>query len=94
METSTQTWLADEKTKEKAAETARRGQEAANRYAERAASRTPSLLFIGAALASIAASATLQLRGQRQWSLFVGQWAPSFLLFGVYTKLVKALGPD
>lgn len=93
METSTQNWITDEKTGEKVAETARRGQEAASRYEQEAASRTPSLLFIAAALASIAASATLQLRGRRQWSLFVGQWAPSFLLFGIYNKLVKALGP-
>ena len=24
----------------------------------------------------------------------VGQWAPAFLLFGVYNKLVKPLGSD
>jgi hypothetical protein len=26
--------------------------------------------------------------------LFIGQWPPAFLLFGVYNKLVKQLGSD
>jgi hypothetical protein len=39
-------------------------------------------------------SATMQLAGKKHGSVFVGQWAPSFLLFGVYNKLVKQLGSD
>jgi hypothetical protein len=27
-------------------------------------------------------------------SLFVGQWAPTFLLFGVYNKIVKVAGSE
>ena len=27
-------------------------------------------------------------------SLFIGQWAPTFLIFGLYNKLVKQLGSD
>ena len=36
----------------------------------------------------------LKLMGNRNVSLFVGQWAPTFLIFGLYNKLVKQLGSD
>lgn len=42
-----------------------------------------------AALISIICSATLFLSGKRDWSLFVGQWPPTFLLFGLFHKLLK-----
>ena len=42
----------------------------------------------------MAASLMLQAMGNRNVSLFVGQWAPTFLLLGVYNKLVKQLGSD
>ena len=47
-----------------------------------------------AALGSMGVSAVLQATGKRHASLFVGQWAPAFLLLGVYNKLVKQLGSD
>jgi hypothetical protein len=46
------------------------------------------------AVGAMATSATLQMMGNRHVSLFVGQWAPTFLLFGIYNKLVKQLGSD
>jgi hypothetical protein len=93
MESNTQTLNADE-VKERARESIYRGRETMNRTAEEVSSRVPSLLFMFAALASIAVSLGLQLRGNRQASLFVGQWVPSFLLFGLFNKLTKSLGPD
>jgi len=42
----------------------------------------------------MAASLTLKLCKESKTALFVGQWAPSFLLLGVYNKLVKQLGHD
>ncbi len=68
------------------------GTEKVNELVEKTASVTPSLLFAGAALLSIAASLILQLRGRRHWSLFVGHWAPTFLLFGLYNKASKTVG--
>ncbi len=65
-----------------------------DRFAEKASAIVPSNMFVVAALASIAASAYLQISGRRQWSLFVGEWAPSFLLFGIFNKLTKNLGSD
>jgi hypothetical protein len=56
--------------------------------------KLPSDTFLWAAGASIAASATLQLTGNRHASVFVGQWAPTLLILGLYNKLVKQLGSD
>jgi hypothetical protein len=39
-----------------------------------------------AAMASVAVSAGLWLVGKRDWSTFVGQWPPTFLLLGVFHK--------
>lgn len=61
---------------------------------ERQTAKLPSDMFLWLAVGSIAASATLQTMGNRNASLFVGQWVPSFLLLGVYNKLVKQLGSD
>jgi len=56
--------------------------------------KLPSDAFLWMAVGSIAASAALQMMGNRHGSLFVGQWAPTFLIFGLYNKLVKQLGSD
>ena len=32
--------------------------------------------------------------GKKNASVFVGQWAPTFLILGLYNKLVKQLGSD
>ncbi|MFN6943774.1 MAG: hypothetical protein ACK4ND_02430 [Cytophagaceae bacterium] len=57
-------------------------------------SKLPSDLFLWASLGSMAVSLTFKIFKKNQMSLFVGQWAPSFLLFGVYNKLVKLEGHD
>ena len=46
------------------------------------------------AIGAMAASASLQMMGNRHVSLFVGQWAPTLLIMGLYNKLVKQLGSD
>ena len=61
---------------------------------EQQTAKLPSDTFLWAAVGSMATSMTLQLMGNKHASLFVGQWAPTFLLFGVYNKLVKQLGSD
>jgi hypothetical protein len=40
------------------------------------------------------ASALLKILGKDEWALFVGQWAPAFLIMGVYNKMVKQHGSD
>jgi hypothetical protein len=56
--------------------------------------KLPSDTFLWLAVGSMAISLTMQLSGKRHGSVFVGQWAPTFLLLGLYNKLVKQLGSD
>ncbi len=61
---------------------------------DRQTAKIPTDVFFVAALGSIGASAYLQYKGNRDMSLFVGQWAPAFLTIGVYNKLVKVMGSE
>ena len=61
---------------------------------EAQSSTVPSSVFLGAALASIVGSLSLQMAGKKHEALFVGQWAAPFLLLGIYNKLVKQHGSD
>jgi hypothetical protein len=61
---------------------------------ERQTAKFPSDAFLWAAGASIATSLTLKIMGKKHDALFVGQWAPTFLLLGIYNKLVKLFGTD
>jgi hypothetical protein len=56
---------------------------------ERQTAKVPSLTFLGLALGAMAASAALVLSGRTQLGNFVGQWAPSILIMGLYNKLAK-----
>jgi hypothetical protein len=64
------------------------------RTVERVTAQVPSLGFFGLAVGSMMASAGLALAGKRELANFVGLWAPSLLLIGVYNKLVKLEGHD
>ena len=61
---------------------------------EKQTAKIPSDIYLWAALGSMAASLTLKLMGNDKTALFVGQWAPSFLLLGTYNKIVKVEGHD
>ena len=61
---------------------------------EEQTSKLPSDWFLWAAIASMGAAAALQLSRKQSASLFIGQWAAPFLLFGVYNKIVKTAGSD
>ena len=61
---------------------------------ERQTAKLPSDLFLYAAGGAIAASLTLETMGRHKDALFVGQWAPTLLILGLYNKLVKMLGTD
>ena len=64
------------------------------RTIEQQTAKIPSDAYLWAALGSMGVSLVLQISGKKEESLFVGQWAPSFLLLGVYNKLVKVAGSD
>ena len=54
----------------------------------------PSDTFLWAAVGSMAGSLVLQAMGHKEKSLFIGQWAPTLLILGLYNKLVKVAGSD
>jgi hypothetical protein len=54
----------------------------------------PSDWFLWAGLGSIVASLTLHILGRKEDAQFVGHWAPTFLILGVYNKVVKVAGSD
>lgn len=63
------------------------------RLVEQQTAKIPSHWFLAVSLAAMAASLLLELAGNHRHSRFVGMWAPSLLIVGVYNKLVKSLGP-
>lgn len=64
------------------------------RSLEQQTAKLPSDLFLWAALGSIAASLTCNMMKKPHGALFVGQWAPTFLLLGIYNKMVKLHGSE
>ena len=61
---------------------------------EEQTSKLPSDIFLWASIGAMSAALVLQLARQKHMSLFMGQWAAPFLLFGIYNKLVKQHGQD
>ncbi len=64
------------------------------RAIEKRTAKLPSDTFLWGALGSIGISAILQAIGRKQESQFVGQWAPTLLILGLYNKIVKVAGSD
>ncbi len=64
------------------------------RSIEQQTAKLPSDLFLWAAVGSIAVSLALQLKGKEKSANFVGHWAPTILILGLYNKLVKLQGSD
>jgi hypothetical protein len=61
---------------------------------EQQTAKLPSDVFLWAAGGSILGSLMFQLMGDEKKSVFVGQWAPTFLILGLYNKLVKTHGSE
>lgn len=64
------------------------------RAIESQTAKLPSDAFLWAAVGAMATSATFQIMKKDGLSHFFGQWAPAFLIFGLYNKLVKLHGSD
>lgn len=64
------------------------------RTIEQQTAKLPSDLFLWAAFGSIAGSLGFNMSGNKHAALFVGQWAPTFLLLGIYNKMVKLHGSE
>ncbi|HOJ72719.1 MAG TPA: hypothetical protein PL151_18955 [Phycisphaerae bacterium] len=64
------------------------------RAIESKTAQLPSDVFLWAAACSIVGSLALKISGRHEDALFVGQWAPTCLILGLYNKLVKIEGHD
>lgn len=63
------------------------------RLIEQQTAKIPSSAFLVAGLGALTASLAFELIGRQRWSQFLGMWAPTLLIVGVYNKLVKTFGP-
>ena len=61
---------------------------------ENQTAKLPSDVFLWGAIGAIVGAAALQMMGRKQSSGFVGLWAPTILIFGLYNKLVKLAGSE
>jgi hypothetical protein len=61
---------------------------------ESATGQVPSVAYLTLAVGAMAASLILMLSGRRNVANFIGQWAPTILIMGLYNKLVKQHGSD
>ena len=59
------------------------------RQIELQTSKVPSIGYLGLAVGSMAISALFAISGRKEVANFVGLWAPSILVMGLYNKLVK-----
>ncbi len=64
------------------------------RTIEQQTAKLPSDTFLWAAVGSIGISLALQMMGDEKKANFVGHWAPTLLILGLYNKLVKLEGSD
>ncbi len=54
----------------------------------------PSGTYLSLAIFAMGASLVFMMAGRRNIANFVGQWAPTILIMGLYNKLVKQHGHD
>jgi hypothetical protein len=52
----------------------------------------PSITFLGLAVGFMALALALMVVGRGEVAHFVGEWAPTILIMGLYNKLVKQHG--
>jgi hypothetical protein len=54
----------------------------------------PSSTYLGVAVGAMALSLFCQITGRGKWGNFIAQWVPTWLIIGVYNKMVKLEGSD
>lgn len=64
------------------------------RAIEHKTQRIPSDVFLWTALGFFGLAAAMQAANRKHSSLLLSQLAPTFLLLGIYNKLVKVAGSD
>ena len=56
--------------------------------------QVPPGVYLTLAIGSMALSLVMMLTGRRNVANFIGQWAPTLLIVGLYNKLVKVQGSE
>ena len=64
------------------------------RTIEQQTAKLPSDTFLWAGLGAIGVSLAFMLMGDGKKANFVGQWAPTVLILGLYNKMVKLHGSE
>lgn len=64
------------------------------RTIEQQTAKLPSDTFLWAAIGSIGTSLVMMAMGEEKKANFIGQWAPTLLILGLYNKMVKLHGSD
>ena len=54
----------------------------------------PSSAYLAAAIGAMGLSLACQVAGRGKWGNFIAQWVPTWLIIGLYNKLVKLEGHD
>jgi len=52
----------------------------------------PSSTYLAVAVGAIGLSLAAQLMGRGKWGNFIAQWVPTWLILGLYNKVVKVQG--
>ena len=61
---------------------------------ERYTAAIPSSAFLAVGVGAMALSLVAQLAGGGKWGNFMAQWVPTWLIIGLYNKMVKLEGHD
>jgi hypothetical protein len=61
---------------------------------EKVTASLPSTTWLAFAGAAVLGSIALNAFGKHHASIFVGQWAPTLLILGLYNKIVKVAGSE
>ena len=54
----------------------------------------PSSAYLGIAIGAMGLSLVCQATGRGKWGNFIAQWVPTWLIIGLYNKVVKLEGHD
>jgi hypothetical protein len=54
----------------------------------------PSSAYLAVAIGAMAFSLLCQISGRGKWGNFVAQWVPTWLIIGLFNKVVKQEGHD
>lgn len=69
-------------------------EDALTKTIERYTAAIPTSAYLGVAIGAMGLSLLFQLGGRGKWGNFVAQWVPTWLIIGLYNKVVKTEGHD